>query len=313
MRALSFSNPPSPKARREFSPVRLAVYTVNLIDQAVCMLELGRTHALKVVKQVEFGFYLDADNLGEVLLPNRVAPKDTNIGDTFEVFLYLDSEDRPIATTLKPHAQVGEFAFLRVVDTSPFGAFLDWGLDKDLLVPFAEQHKKMEIGRSYLVRLYIDARDKRIVASSKIDKFVHEDRPAYLKVGQAVDLIIANSTELGFKAIINHSHWGVLYKEDVFERLSFGQSVKGFIRQIRQDGKVDLTLNGGSRSHDKNTQTIMQYLKKNNGYAPLHDKSEASLISAELGMSKGAFKKAIGNLYKKKELLLESDGIRLVK
>ena len=275
------------------------------------MLELGRTHTLEVVKQVEFGFYLDAKNLGEVLLPNRAAPKDTKVGHSVEAFIHLDSDDRPIATTRKPHAQTGEFAYLRVVDTSPFGAFLDWGLDKDLLAPFAEQHKKMEVGRSYLVRLYIDPRDERIVASSKIDRFVCEDQPRDFKSGQAVDLIIANSTELGFKAIINHSHWGVLYKEDVFERLSFGQSVKGFIRQIREDGKIDLTLNGGSRSHDKNTQTIIQYLKKNNGYAPLHDKSEPSIISTELGMSKGAFKKAIGNLYKKKELLLESDGIRL--
>lgn len=275
------------------------------------MLELGRTHTLDVVKQVEFGFYLDAKNLGEVLLPNRVAPKDTKVGHSVEVFIHLDSDDRPIATTRKPHAQTGEFAYLRVVDTSPFGAFLDWGLDKDLLVPFAEQHKKMEVGRSYLVRLYIDPRDERIVASSKIDRFVCEDQPRDFKTGQAVDLIIANSTELGFKAIINHNHWGVLYKQDVFERLSFGQSIKGFIRQIREDGKIDLTLNGGSRSHDKNTQTIIQYLKKNNGYAPLHDKSEPGVISAELGMSKGAFKKAIGNLYKKKELLLESDGIRL--
>lgn len=292
---------------------RLAVYTPIFIDWAVSMLELGRTATLEVVKQVEFGFYLDARNLGEVLLPKRVAPKDTAIGDSLQVFVYLDSEDRLIATTCAPHAQVGEFAFLRVVDTSPYGAFLDWGLDKDLLVPFAEQHKKMALGRSYLVRLYIDPRDKRIVASSKIDRFVCDDQPQHLKVGQAVDLIIANSTALGFKAIINHGHWGVLYKEDVFERLSFGQSAKGFIRQIREDGKIDLTLNGGSRSHDKNTQTIMQYLEKNNGYAPLHDKSKPAVISAELGMSKAAFKKAIGNLYKKKQLLLEGDGIRLVK
>ena len=275
------------------------------------MLELGRTHTLEVVKQVTFGFYLDGKNLGEVLLPNRVAPKDTKLGSTLEAFIYLDSEDRPIATTRKPHAQTGEFAYLRVVDTNTYGAFLDWGLDKDLFVPFAEQHKKMEVGRSYLVRLYVDPRDERIVASSKIDKFVREDSPENLTNGQAVDLIIANSTELGFKAIINHSHWGVLYKADVFERLSFGQSIKGFIRQIRDDGKIDLTLNGGSRSHDKNTQKILTYLKKNNGYAPLHDKTEPAVISAELGMSKGAFKKAIGNLYKKKELLLEGDGIRL--
>ncbi|HEY7772309.1 MAG TPA: S1-like domain-containing RNA-binding protein [Marinagarivorans sp.] len=277
------------------------------------MLDLGRTYPLKVTKRVAFGVYLDAQNLGEVLLPTRAMPKDCEIGSDVHAFIYLDSEDRPVATTRKPLAQTGEFAYLKVVDTNAVGAFLDWGLEKDLLVPFAEQHRKMEVGRSYLVYVYVDPRDDRIVASSKIDKFVAEANPRSFQVGQAVDLLIANSTELGFKAIINHSHWGVLYKHDVFERLSFGQRVPGFIRQIRPDGKIDLTLNGGSRSHDKNTKTVLQYLKKHNGYAPLHDKSEPEEISAALGMSKGAFKKAIGNLYKKQEILLEPGGIRLAK
>lgn len=276
------------------------------------MVEIGRTSSLEIIKRVEFGVYLDAHNLGEVLLPSRVVPDGAELGDSLDAFIYLDSEDRPIATTKRPRAQAREFAYLPVADTNPMGAFLDWGLDKQLMVPFAEQHREMQVGQSYLVYIYIDPRDDRLVASSKIDKFVLESDPVYLKDGQAVDLIIANSTELGFKAIINHRHWGVLYKSDIFQRLSFGQSLKGFIRQIRPDGKVDLTLNGGSRSHDKNTQAILRYLKKHKGYAPLHDKSEPAVISAELGMSKAAFKKAIGNLYKKKHILLEKSGIRLM-
>jgi len=276
------------------------------------MIEIGHTYPLTVVKRVEFGVYLDADNLGEVLLPTRVVPENTNIGDTVNAFIYLDSEDRLIATTRKPRAQVGEFAYLTVADTNQFGAFLDWGLDKQLLVPFAEQHRPMETGKSYLVYLYMDARDDRIVASSKIDRFLQDDNPAQFKAGQKVSLIIANSTELGFKAIINHSHWGVLYKADVFQRLSFGQSITGFIQRIRPDGKIDLTLNGGSQSFDKNTQIVLRYLKSHQGYAPFHDKSEPAVIAAEFGMSKGAFKKVIGHLYKKKLVLLEPEGIRLV-
>lgn len=276
------------------------------------MIDIGRAHTLTVVKHRDFGVYLDAGELGEVLLPSRWVPAGTELGDSLKVFIYLDSEDRPIATTDKPLAQVGEFAYLQVTDTSAYGAFLDWGLEKDLLVPFAEQHRKLEMGKFYLVYIYMDPRDNRIVASSKIDKFVTENNPVGFRPGQAVDLIIANSTELGFKAIVNHCHWGVLYQSDVFQRLSFGQSIRGFIRQIRGDGKLDLTLNGGNQSHDKNIQTILQYLKKNRGFAPLHDKSTPAEISAAVGMSKAAFKKAIGNLFKNKKLLLEANGIRLL-
>ena len=208
------------------------------------MVSLGKTYELEVVKSVGFGFYLDAKELGEVLLPRKFAPKNLSVGDLIEVFLYLDSDDLPIATTQKPKVHVGEFAYLSVVDTTDIGAFLDWGLDKDLLVPFAEQHRPMEADRSYLVYLYIDKNDGRIVASSKVDKFLDDDRPHQFKPRQAVDLIIANSTDLGFKAIINHGHWGVLYKSEVFQRLSFGQSIKGYIKNIRPDGRIDLSLQG---------------------------------------------------------------------
>jgi predicted RNA-binding protein (virulence factor B family) len=276
------------------------------------MVTLGRTYELEVVKGVGFGFYLDARDLGEVLLPRKFAPSGLSVGDTIEVFLYRDSDDRPVATTQKPKAHVGEFAYLNVVDTTDVGAFLDWGLDKDLLVPFAEQHRPMEVGHSYLVYLYIDKLDGRIAASSKIDKFLDDDEPHDFRPGQAVNLIIANSTDLGYKAIINHSHWGVLYKNDVFQRLSFGQYKKGFIKHIRPDGKIDLTLQGGQETRDKYAKIILIYLNNHNGFAPVHDKSDPRLISDLFGMSKGAFKKAIGGLYKQRIITIDDDGIRLL-
>jgi len=276
------------------------------------MISIGQTYELEVKRAVEFGFYLDAENLGEILLPVKHSPDDLVEGDSIEVFLYLDSEDRPIATTQKPKAEAGEFAYLKVVDNTRVGAFLDWGLDKDLLVPFAEQHLPMEAGHSYLVYIYVGDLDGRITASSKIDKFLDDEKPHNFKPKQAVDLIIANTTELGFKAIINHSHWGVLYENEVFQRLSFGQTIKGFIKTIRADGKIDLTLQGGQETRDKNTLIILRYLKKKNGFAAVHDKSDPRLIADLFGMSKGAFKKAIGGLYKQKIIRIEKDGIHLV-
>ena len=276
------------------------------------MITLGQTCELEVVKAVEFGFYLDAEDLGEILLPVKFAHADLVEGDLIEVFLYLDSEDRPVATTQEPKAKVGEFAYLEVVDTTSVGAFLDWGLDKDILVPFAEQHRPMEVGHSYLVFIYIGNIDGRIAASSKIDKFLDDEKPHDYKPKQAVDLIIANSTELGYKAIINHSHWGVLYKNDVFKRLSFGQYKKGFIKHIRPDGKIDLSLQGGQETRDKYAKIILNYLQEQNGFAPVHDKSDPQLISDLFGMSKGAFKKAVGGLYKQRVISIEKDGIRLI-
>ena len=276
------------------------------------MITIGQFYSLEVIKTVDFGFYLDAEELGEVLLPKRHAPDNLSIGDKLDVFLYLDSEDRPVATTQRPKAKVAEFAYLKVLQITEIGAFLDWGLDKDLLVPFAEQHRNMEVDHSYLVYLYLDQRDGRIVASSKIDKFLDDDRPHNFRPQQQVDLLIANTTELGFKAIINNSHWGVLYENDVFQRLSFGQSKKGFIKKVRADGKIDLSLQGGQETRDKYAKIILQYLNKQNGFAPVHDKSDPQLISRLFGMSKKAFKKAIGGLYKQRIITIEKDGIRLI-
>lgn len=277
------------------------------------MIQIGHTYDLKIIKIVDFGVYVDAQELGKVLVPNKHLPDDAALGDTINVFLYLDSEDRPIATSQKPKAEVGQFAYLKVVATSPVGAFLDWGLDKDVLVPFAEQHRALEVDNFYLVYLYLDKMDERITASSKIDKFLDDDKPHDYQPQQAVELIIANTTDLGFKAIINHSHWGVLYKNEVHQRLSFGQNKKGFIKNIRDDGKIDLSLQGGQETRDKYAKIILIHLNKHNGFAAVHDKSDPQLISDLFGMSKGAFKKAIGGLYKQRIISIDKDGIRLLK
>ncbi len=271
---------------------------------------LGQRYLLKVTKLVDFGVYLDADNLGEILLPRKQMLRSLNHGDAVDVFIYRDSEDRLIATTQQVKVSVGEFAYLKVSATSEFGAFLDWGLDKDLLVPFAEQHRPMEVGQSYIVYVYVNLRDDRITASSKIDKFLDQQAHSF-KADQAVELIIANSTELGHKAIINHSHWGVLFKNELFQRLSFGQRKKGFIKRVRDDGKIDLSLQGGQDIRDKNAHLIERYLKKHDGFAAIHDKSDPALISKEFGISKNAFKKAIGALFKRQVIRIDEDGIRL--
>lgn len=275
------------------------------------IVEIGRTYELEVVKETDFGVYLDAENLGEILLPTKHRPEGLAVGESVEVFLYLDSEDRPIATTQTPKVEVGEFAYLRVKDNAPVGAFLDWGLDKDVLVPFAEQHRPMVVGDSYIVFLYLDNRG-RIAATSKIDKVVLEDDQHNFHPQQQVELIIANSTELGFKAIVDQSHWGLLYKDEVDQRLSFGQSVTGYVQRVREDGKIDLSLKSGQQIRDDGRQTIEDYLRDHDGFAPVHDKSSPAEIMDLFGMSKGQFKKTIGGLYKRKIITIQGDGIRLV-
>ena len=274
------------------------------------MKNLGQVFSATILREVSMGAILDVGEGEEVLLPTKFCPE--FFDDEIEVFLYLDSQGLPIATTQTPKAEVGQFAYLKAIDNSDFGTFLDWGLDKDLLVPFGEQHRPMVTGNSYLVYVHISKADGRIIASSKIDKFLDDERPHDFRVGQAVELIVANSTELGFKAIVNHSHWGVLYKNELKERLSFGQSKSGFIKYVRPDGKLDLTLQGGQEMRDNNAKVILSYLRENNNYAPLHDKSDPELIKQLLGMSKSAFKKSLGGLYKRRVIAFEDDGIRLI-
>lgn len=274
------------------------------------MIQLGSFHTLPVQRLTDFGAFLGADEMGEVLLPRRYVTDDLKVGDFIRVFLHMDSEDRPVATTDTPKVVVGEFAFLKVTSVTKFGAFLDWGLGKDLLVPFGEQQRPMEEGRSYLVHVYLNVHDGRLAASSKIDKFLDKTPPHY-KAGQAVDLIVANTTDLGFKAIVNHRHWGVLFSDEVFQRLSFGQPIKGFIKRVRPDGKIDLSLQSTQDVRDKNADTILRYLELNDGFSPIYDKSSPEQISRAFGMSKAAFKRTVGNLYKQGVIDLEDTGIRL--
>ncbi|MEE4272123.1 MAG: S1-like domain-containing RNA-binding protein [Thermoanaerobaculales bacterium] len=275
------------------------------------MSRIGRTCTLKVIKRVPPGAILDGGELGEVLLPDRYCPDDLALDDQLPVFLYLDSQKRAIATTQKPRAEVDQFAFLEVVANSEFGAFVDWGLDKDLLVPFGEQHRPMRVGHRYIVHVYVNRADGRILASSKIEKFLEEGKPHTFWVGQPVDLIIANSTDLGFKAVVNHSHWGLLYKNELNEQLSYGQSKNGFVKFIRPDGKIDLALDAGQDSSDRNAEAILMHLQENEGFAAVNDKSDARMILSVFGMSKRTFKKTIGGLYKRRLITIDADGIRL--
>lgn len=277
------------------------------------MITPGNTYVIPVSKIVDFGAYLSADELGEVLLPKSQCPDDLSVGHNLQVFIYLDSEDRPIASLDSPKAEVGEFAYLKVVAVNKVGAFLDWGLDKDILVPFGEQHRKMVVGHSYIVYLYLNKADGRIVASSKIEKFLEDGAPHEFRARQKVSLIIANTTTLGFKAIVNHTHWGVLYQNEVKEQLSFGEYRTGFIKYIRPDGKLDLSLGINQQARDGYSKKIIRYLEDHDGFAKLHDKSDPALITKELGMSKKSFKKSVGGLYKQGAINIEKDGIRLVK
>lgn len=275
------------------------------------MAEIGKINKLKIVKKVDFGVYIDGGDLGEILLPKRYVPEKYEIGDIVEVLIYRDSEDRIIATTEKPYAVVGQFAFLRVVSVSPVGAFLGWGLQKDLLVPFREQKEKMREGESYIVFIHIDEMKKRIVASSRIDRFL-KDIPSSFLEGQEVNLLICGQTDIGYKAIINNSHWGIIYKNEVFEKLEKGRVVKGFIKKVREDNKIDLTLHEpGYKKIGDLTEKIIDKLKEQDGFIPVTDKTSPEIIYDLFGVSKSSYKKAIGAIYKKRLITIEDKGIRL--
>ena len=276
------------------------------------MAEIGQYNSLRVIKEVDFGVYLDGEKEGEILMPIRYVPANCKVGDYVDVFLYLDSEDRPIATTETPFAQVGEFAMLRVQSVNKIGTFLDWGIMKDLLVPFREQKVTMTEGRSYLVYIYVDEQSKRIVASAKLGKFLDKEVPDYT-VGQEVNLVIESETDLGYKAIINNSHWGILYENEVFEQLAKGLKIKGYVKKIRTDNKIDLSLHPlGYEKVDPLTQMILDELKKGGGFIAVSDKSEAEEVYRVFGISKKSFKQAIGALYKRRLISLSAEGIRLI-
>lgn len=276
------------------------------------MVEIGRINTLEVVRETDNGLYLDGRELGEILMPKKFITEEVRNSGWADVFVYTDSEDRLVATTEKPYAMVGEFAFLKVASVSRFGAFLDWGLPKDLLVPFREQKADMVEGRSYLVCLFLDVLTKRIAASAKIDKFLDNTPPEY-EPGDEVQLLIAEETDLGFKAIVNNEHWGMLYKNQIYQPLSQGQKVTGYINKVRDDDKIDLLLEKpGYEKVDAISRKILDELKQNRGFMAVSDNTSPEMINALFGISKKNFKKAIGSLYKKRLITFNSDGIKLV-
>jgi predicted RNA-binding protein (virulence factor B family) len=275
---------------------------------------VGRYNALQVVKHTDFGLYLDGGADGEILLPNRYIPKDipSEDEDWLNVFVYLDSEDKLLATTEKPKVQVGEFASLKVVEINSIGVFLDWGLPKDLLLPFSEEKRQMKAGEYCVVHVYLDKRTRRITATARLDRYLDKVPPAY-QVGQEVDLLVVEETDMGFKAIINNAHWGLIHKNEVFKFLRSGKQEKGYIKELRSDGKIALSLQpvGAQLASSLNAQ-ILDKLRANQGTLPVSDKSDPQVISDLFGVSKGNFKKAIGALYKDGQIVIHADRIELV-
>lgn len=265
------------------------------------MIEIGQYNDLHINRFVDFGLYLGDDDGNEVLLPKRYLDGQEKEGDTMRVFVYNDSEERPVATTEKPHAVVGDFALMRVNQVNNVGAFLDWGLvGKELLVPFREQRVNMKEGRSYIVYVYIDDNTGRVVASAKLDKFLNNTMPRYYH-RQKVDLLVVQRTELGYKVIVNDLHWGLIYSNEIYGDINIGDRCTGFIKQVRDDGKIDVTLEKIEKMRvDDLAETIIDYLKSHGGKMPLNDKSDPQDILRIFQCSKKDFKKALGALYKQK-------------
>ena len=277
------------------------------------MANIGERAKLAVLRATTPGLFLDSEGeLGDILLPGIEAPRDAQPGDVLDVFLYCDSEDRPIATLDYPKVMPGEFAYLECVAVAGIGAFLDWGLPKDLFVPLREQKDRLEEGRSYVVYVYVDETSGRIVASRRLNRNFSKEAPSYL-IGEEVDLMLYGKTDLGYKAIINGEHSGVLFENEVFRRLRAGEKTVGYIQQIRDDGKIDLSLNPPGRKRIDNLETRIELeLEKRGGYWELCDSSSPEAISKALGVSKKAFKQATGALFRKRKITIGKDGIRKV-
>jgi len=274
-------------------------------------IHLGEINRLTVIKSVDFGMYLDGDQEGEILLPTRYVPEGLKIGDELDVFLYLDSEERLIATTEKPLAMVGDFAWLNVAWVNEYGAFLDWGLMKDLFVPFREQKMRMEIGNSYIVHVHIDEESYRIVASAKIERYFSKDFPEY-ENGDKVEILIWQKTDLGFKVIIDNKFGGLIYADEIFRHITTGDRMEAYIKTVREDGKIDVSLQPAGRRHTEEfSETLHQYLIDHKGVCDLGDKSPADDIYDRFKVSKKVFKKAIGELYKQHVIIISEEGIKL--
>ncbi len=275
------------------------------------MLEIGTYHTMTIDRDMSSGLYLRNKEGEEVLLPGKYAPPDFNLGDTLEVFVYLDNEQRPVATTLKPLVERGQFALLKCTQITPIGAFVDWGMDKELLIPFSNQMQPMKEGRSYIVYLYLDEKSNRLVGTTKIERFTTNDEISVNKYDK-VDLIVTHYSDFGANVIINGKHTGLIFKDSIFEDLRVGDSLPGYIKWVREDGKIDVVLQPeGYKGIEPNTKYIMDELQANDGTLMLSDKSSPDAIQAQLGISKKSFKKAIGVLYKEREIIIEKDKIFL--
>lgn len=273
------------------------------------MIELGNYNTLSVVRSTSVGVFLSDEDGTEILLPNKYVPENIQIDDKLDVFCYLDHMERPIATTLTPDIQRNKFGFLKVAEVNQFGAFMEWGLEKHLLVPFREQRLKMVEGNWYVVHCFLDEQSFRLVGSNKIDKFLDNEN-LELKINDSVSALVSRKTDLGWEVIINHRHKGLIFFSDVFKPLSIGMRLPAFIKNIRDDNKIDVTLQPiGNKMLDPTAETIYSRLLSENGFLPLNDKSSPELIKEQLQMSKKTFKKGIGVLYKNRKIVIKDDGI----
>lgn len=273
-------------------------------------LKLGDFNRLRIVKKVDFGIYLEAGVEGEILLPQRYVPEQYAIGDELDVFVYLDNEERPVATTEQPLARVGDFAYLEVAWVNQYGAFLKWGPMKDLFCPFREQKKRMEVGKSYIVHVHVDEESYRVMASAKVDRYL---KPGDYVAGQEVDILVWQKTDLGFKVIINNQSAGLIYEDQIFQPVHTGDRLKAYIHTVREDGKIDLTLQPTGRQLALDfSATLLQYLKDHGGVCDLGDKSDAEEIKQRFQVSKKTFKKGIGDLYRQRLISVEPTAIRLL-
>ena len=276
------------------------------------MIKIGKNNILKVVKRVDFGLYLDGGEFGEILMPQKYVAEGTEIGDEVEVFIYCDSEDRLVATTERPFVYVGEFGLLKAVSVSGIGAFMEWGVMKDLLVPFREQAERIEEGKSYIVYAYLDNTTKRIVGSTRLNKFLGNRIPRYA-AGEQVDVLIVKRTDLGYKVIVDNLFWGMIYFNDLFDPVSVGDRLPAYVKLVREDGKIDVTLReyGGERVFQL-AYRIVGYLRDNGGRMTICDTSSPEEIKAVFQWSKKDFKKALGYLYKKGQVRVSDKEVALL-
>lgn len=276
------------------------------------MIELGKYNTLDILRETSVGLFLGDQEGNDILLPNKYVPETYEIGDELSVFCYLDHSERPVATNLEPEIFVDEFQLLKVVEVNEFGAFLDWGLEKHLLVPFREQRSRMKEGHWYVVHCYLDEQSNRLVASNKIDKFLNNDTLT-VKVGDVVELVVTRLTDLGYEVIINNQHKGLVYSNEIFKKIAIGDNTKGVIKHIRPDNKIDISLQPlGENILEPAANKIYEQLMAHGGFLGLHDKSDPELIKQELQMSKKTFKKGIGTLYKARKIEIKSDGIHSI-